>query len=92
MTPIGSGVNMKRKCLVIETKERSNRFLFRYQQQKAFEALSDEERKTLQNEFDEFRPAAYQAVLEGEVSGQFRAIKDALFLFSLVQKIKVCHR
>lgn len=44
-----------------------------------FEALSEEERETLQQEFDELRPAAYRAALEGEVSVKFLARK-VLFL------------
>lgn len=36
-------------------------------QQKAFEAITEEERRTLQIEFVEFKRLAYQAALEGEV-------------------------
>jgi len=41
--------------------------LLRYLQTKAFEELSDEDKKTLQDEFDELRPAAYRGALKGEV-------------------------
>lgn len=41
--------------------------MFRYLQRSTFERLSEQERRTLQEEFLELRPAAYRAALKGEV-------------------------
>jgi len=90
MTLIGSSVNIKSKHISNETEKVFESILLcRYQQQNAFDALSEEEKKTLQNEFDEFRHGAYQAALEGEVSIQFRTMKGIILLFSLVKKIEL---
>lgn len=40
---------------------------FRYLQQKAFEDLSEEDRRTLQDRFEGDRLYSYQAALKGEV-------------------------
>lgn len=51
----------------------------RYLKTKAFKELSNEDKKTLQHEFDELRPAAYRAALKGEVR-----IKILVFVIEFV--------